>query len=423
MMFITRWCYNCQENDSKCLCDSALSARLSSRLRITFNKVPQFPPSQRKPAFLHRSEGLKESTRGAGTLHICNNCSSSTKVTGLEMSGSALTSELLNRQAVHPFPARMAANIPWEILSPRRGCLRVLDPMAGSGTSLIVGRAKGHATYGVDSDPLAVLIARVGTADAKVARIEEHGREALRFAKRIEVPPCQAYPYDADEETREFVRYWFDLEARKQLSALTRAIQNVDDDSSRKFLWCALSRMIITKDAGVSLARDVSHSRPHKSFRRSPVKPFDLFETALKRVLAGCLFRAANPGPKVKVWRGDARNLPLESESIDLVITSPPYLNAIDYMRGHKLSLVWMGHRIETLRKIRSESVGAECGGASASENEITNIVHEMGRVQRLPERFQKMIRRYVKDMNAVMSEISRVLVPKGLAVMVMGDC
>jgi tRNA G10 N-methylase Trm11 len=140
-------------------------------------------------------------------------------------------------------------------------------------------------------------------------------------------------------------------------------------------------------------------------------------------VLAGCLFRAANPGPKVKVWRGDARNLPLESESIDLVITSPPYLNAIDYMRGHKLSLVWMGHRIETLRKIRSESVGAECGGASASENEITNIVHEMGRVQRLPERFQKMIRRYVKDMNAVMSEISRVLVPKGLAVMVMGDC
>lgn len=93
------------------------------------------------------------------------------------MGGSALTAELLNRRAVHPFPARMAANIPWEILSPCGGCLRVLDPMAGSGTSLIAGRAAGHATYGVDSDPLAVLIARVGTADAKEARIEEHGRE------------------------------------------------------------------------------------------------------------------------------------------------------------------------------------------------------------------------------------------------------
>jgi len=338
-------------------------------------------------------------------------------------SASALTTELLNRRTVHPFPARMAANIPWEILSSRRGCLRVLDPMAGSGTSLIVGRAAGHAAYGVDSDPLAVLIARVGTADTGMTRVEDRGREVLRSAKRAEVSGCQAYPYDADEETREFVRYWFDLEARKQLSALARAIQNVDDSNSRKFLWCALSRMIITKDAGVSLARDVSHSRPHKSFEHSPVKPFDVFETALKRVLTACLFRRAHPGPKVQVWCGDARDLPLESESIDLVITSPPYLNAIDYMRGHKLSLVWMGHRIETLRKIRSESIGAECGGVSVSESEITNIVHKMGRVLRLPERFQKMIRRYVKDMNGVMSEISRVLVPKGQAVMVMGDC
>lgn len=339
------------------------------------------------------------------------------------MSGSALAAELLNRRSVHPFPARMAANIPWETLSPRRGCLRVLDPMAGSGTSLIAGRAAGHATYGVDADPLAVLIAKVGTADAKITRIEERGREVLRSAKRSEVPGCRAYPYGADEETREFIRYWFDLEARKQLSALTRVIQNVDDSSARKFLWCALSRMIITKDAGVSLARDVSHSRPHKSFERAPVKPFDSFENALQRVLTACLFRGTHSGPKVRVWRGDARKLSLESESIDLVITSPPYLNAIDYMRGHKLSLVWMGHQIETLRQIRSENVGTECGGASVSEEDVSNILQNMGRVDRLPERFQRMIRRYVMDMNGVMSEISRVLVLRGQAVIVIGDC
>jgi len=295
--------------------------------------------------------------------------------------------------------------------------------MAGSGTSLLAGRAAGHSAYGVDSDPLAVLIARVGTADTRMTRIEERGREVLRSAKRTDMRGCQAYPYDADEETREFVRYWFDLEARKQLSALARAIQNLDDGNSRKFLWCALSRMIIAKDVGVSLARDVSHSRPHKSYKRSPVKPFDVFEAALKRVLTACLFQGTYHGPKVQVWRGDARNLALESESIDLVITSPPYLNAIDYMRGHKMSLVWMGHQIETLRRIRSESVGAECGDVGVSEKAITSIVAKMGRVQRLPERFQKMIRRYVKDMNAVMSEISRVLVSKGHVVMVMGDC
>ena len=341
----------------------------------------------------------------------------------MPMDKIAFTPELLNRRSVHPFPARMAANIPWEILSPHRGRLRVLDPMAGSGTSLIVGRAAGHAAYGIDSDPLAVLIAKVATADAKLSRIEERGKEVLRSAKRMAVISNQAYPRNADEETREFIRYWFDLEARKQLSALVSAIRDVDDSSSRKFLWCALSRMIVTKDAGVSLARDVSHSRPHKSFKRSPVEPFNAFESALKRVLTACLFRGTHPGTKVQVWRGDARRLPLEAESVDLVITSPPYLNAIDYMRGHKLSLVWMGHRIETLREIRSGSVGAECGDSTVGEREIIDIVHEMGRVQRLPERFQRMIRRYVTDMNAVITEISRVLVSKGQAVIVMGDC
>ncbi len=331
--------------------------------------------------------------------------------------------QMLSRHTVHPFPARMAANIPWEVLSSHRGRLRVLDPMAGSGTSLIAGRAAGHSSIGFDSDPLAVLIARVGTADAKVSRIEDYGHRALRAARRMEIAGRRAYPLSADEETQEFVRYWFDLEARKQLCALGRAIQEVVDGNIRKFLWCAFSRMVITKDKGVSLARDVSHSRPHKWFMRSPVSPFDYFEESLRRVLKGCLFEGAQAAPKAQVWRGDARSLPLDSQSIDLVITSPPYLNAIDYMRGHKLSLVWMGHQIKELRKIRTESVGAECGDTGFAKQDLSEIVHQMYPVQRLPERYQRMIERYVKDMSAVISEISRVLVPSGQAVMVVGDC
>jgi len=335
----------------------------------------------------------------------------------------ALNPDLLSHRTVHPFPARMAANIPWEVLSSRPRALRVLDPMAGSGTSLIAGRAAGHSVYGVDSDPLAVLIAKVATADARVNDLEECGQRALQCARRMDIAGRNAYPIGADEETREFVRFWFDLESRKQLAAISCAIPEVRNRSARKFLWCALSRMIITKDAGVSLARDVSHSRPHKWFARSPIKPFDAFEIALKRVLQASVFQGNQSAPKVEVWKGDARNLPLDSESIDLVITSPPYLNAIDYMRGHKLSLVWMSHQIKTLRNIRSDNIGAECGGVECAERNIAGIVQAMGRVPRLPERYQRMIQRYVEDMNCVLGEISRVLVSKGQAVMVVGDC
>jgi hypothetical protein len=329
----------------------------------------------------------------------------------------------MGRRTVHPFPARMAASIPWGILNSRRGRVRVLDPMVGSGTSLIVARGAGHVAYGFDLDPLAVLISRVGTSDVKVARVADHARLALRSARRMQVAGQQAYPYRADEETREFIRYWFDLESRKQLAALARAIRDVKDSSTRKFLWCALSRMVVTKDAGVSLARDVSHSRPHRSFRRSPIKPFDAFEISTDRVIKASLFSDQQSAPKAQVWRGDARKLPLGSESIDLVITSPPYLNAIDYMRGHKLSLVWMGHRIDELRDIRTVSVGSEAGVPCLDRQEIECIVTRMGNVQLLPSRFQSMINRYVSDMDAVMREIARVLAPRGQAVMVIGDC
>src|SRR5260370_39029410 len=107
--------------------------------------------------------------------------------------------DLLGRRAVHPFPARMAANIPWRILSSRHRQLRVLDPMAGSGTSLIVGRAAGHLTVGFDSDPLAVLIAKVGTADAAVSRIEDSVQQALRTARRMEIAGRHSYPSRAHE--------------------------------------------------------------------------------------------------------------------------------------------------------------------------------------------------------------------------------
>ena len=65
--------------------------------------------------------------------------------------------EILGRNPIHPFPARMAPGIALEALGESKASLRILDPMAGSGTVLAVARSKGHRAFGVDVDPLAVL--------------------------------------------------------------------------------------------------------------------------------------------------------------------------------------------------------------------------------------------------------------------------
>ena len=243
--------------------------------------------------------------------------------------------------------------------------------MVGSGTVLAVAHANGHRAVGVDLDPLAVLLAGVWTRTVDPERASDKALEVLDRAKVAfrTLTSGRAYPESSDKETRKFIRYWFDDYARRQLAALSVVISRVRDDTTRDVLWCGFSRLIITKSAGASLALDLSHSRPHKAFTCAPVKPFNQFISSVETVVSNCPREGMKGiGPATIVKRGDARRLDIGGGSIDLVLTSPPYLNAIDYMRCSKFSLVWMGHTVKELRKIREESVGTEASTEQALE-------------------------------------------------------
>ena len=334
--------------------------------------------------------------------------------------------EILGRGPIHPFPARMAPGIAFEVFRDSKTSLRVLDPMAGSGTALAVARSTGHRAFGFDLDPLAVLMAGVWTRTVAPKTVIETAAEVLSHAK--EAFACsskgRSYPTSSDAETRKFIRFWFDDYARRQLAALSIAIERVKDDCIRDVLWCGFSRLIIAKSAGASRAMDLSHSRPHRRFERAPVKPFSRFLSAAATVAANCPQDGGhNLGPVATVRHGDARRLTMADGSIDLVLTSPPYLNAIDYMRCSKFSLVWMGHNVSALRKIRGESIGAEASAAEALDiSWIRSVVDDLDLRPELSKRDYAVLARYVWDMGKALAEVSRVLCAGGRAIYVVGD-
>jgi hypothetical protein len=303
----------------------------------------------------------------------------------------------------------------------------VLDPMAGSGTTMVAATLRGHTAIGYDRDPLAVLISRSWLADAKPPDLEAKAREVLTraHARARKLRLSGAYPSDADEETKAFVRYWFDRTNRIQLTALSASIGRVRSHILRDLLWCALSRLIITKKLGVSLGMDISHSRPHRSYDKAPVNAFDRFEHAVRQVGRGLLHPAdASALPKATMTFGDARKLPIPESSVDIVITSPPYLNAIDYIRGHKFSLIWMGHSLAALRHIRKTNVGTEVSSNTKDLDLPTEaILRMMCITTTLSKRKAGMLRGYIRDMRAVLAEARRVLCPGGKAIVVIGDC
>lgn len=325
---------------------------------------------------------------------------------------------------VHPFPARMATSIPWAELQSRTS-LRVLDPMVGSGTTLVVARALGHRATGFDMDPLAVLLSQVWCSSPPPQTIRAAAATVLaRASKRWEkLRGDDTYPVNADDETRSFVRYWFNLSNRRQLRALADAIAGVKNARTRRVLWVAFSRLIIAKQAGVSYARDLAHSRPHK-VDKTPLRALDHFLGEVEKVLTALATTSVEGVKRLPagIAAGDARRLSrVPAKSIDVIVTSPPYLNAIDYLRTSKFTLVWQGRRVAELRETRSTSIGSEVSG-NATKGALKDVAKRMGSITKLPERQQLMLTKYLQDMDEVFGEFRRVLAPGGRVILVVGD-
>lgn len=340
-------------------------------------------------------------------------------------SSSKAVYEILGRHPVHPFPARMAPDVALDIVTECRAPLCVLDPMSGSGTVLAIARSKGHRAVGVDIDPLAVLISRVWTTAIDREEVRKRAADVLDESRGIfaSLRVRDAYPADSDDETRRFVRYWFDDYARRQLASLAVVIRDVGEDAIREALWCAFSRLIIAKQSGASLAMDLSHSRPHRRFRRAPAKPFRKFLSAVDRVVGNCIGKRGHSiGPATTVCEGDARHLPLDDGTVDLVLTSPPYLNAIDYFRCSKFSLVWMGYSIAKLRHLRSITVGTEVGKNAGDDEDIGRILADLDLNPGLQDRQKAILVRYIDDMRSAVRDVGRVLAQDGRVVYVVGE-
>jgi adenine-specific DNA methylase len=260
---------------------------------------------------------------------------------------------VLRANRIHPFPARMAPEIAIEKVERlSKPGASVLDPMCGSGTVIHAAANTGRRPVGVDLDPLAVMLTRVASTPALSLDLEKRAKEIVKVAKRkgVKLPDW----IERSDRSVEFVEFWFAAQQREDLSRLARTLASLPlaDDALR----VAMSRTIITKDGGVSLARDTSHSRPHRVRLEAHESVFDLFVAAAGKI-ERAISRMKTPTHAASVTLGDARELrQIPTSSVDLIVTSPPYLNAIDYLRGHRLSLVWLGHLIEELKVVRSGS-------------------------------------------------------------------
>jgi hypothetical protein len=291
----------------------------------------------------------------------------------------------------------------------RRPAKTVLDPFCGVGTTLLACKAAGVESAGVDASPLAVFVSKTKCEDYAV----EHLEAALAFLKKNPFggPGGRGghggAPLDWQFELFD-PRAAFPKRNYNEILALRAAIDEEEDDRVRDLLLLALLSVLpqsslILKDGGVlKIMRDK---------RALPAR--EIFKRKLKRMVRE-LQSSAIAGPAPKVFLGDARSMEIDSGSVGLVVTSPPYLNNIDYSKiyGLELSLLEMskaGAEEMRMRAIRSFI------GKRMDAGEMPPEVGEAG--DRIP-----IVGTYFKDMEAAIAEMHRVLEDDGEAHIVVAN-
>ena len=337
----------------------------------------------------------------------------------------------------HPFPAKFPPQLPRlfiEALSAPGET--VLDPMAGSGTTLVEAQRLDRRAIGCDIDPLARLIASAKLTALDVTEAIRIGRDVLLRAERAYSGNRTALTEDLanrfDRKTRAFVDYWFPPRQQLELVALLQGIEAVSDDSVRQFLRVVLSSTIIAKSGGVSLARDLAHTRPHRVPSKEPKSAFAEFGKRLTNNLSGAQqarlrdARDAAPaggGSPARVLATTAAATGLPDEGADLIVTSPPYANgAIDYMRAHKFSLVWLGWRVADLTDLRGRYLGHDAMSTAAGGELPDPCEQKLSELARRDARKAAVLRRYFSEMAAVIAEMRRVLRSGRAGIMVVGS-
>lgn len=327
---------------------------------------------------------------------------------------------------LHSFPAKFPPQLPRKfILSLTEPGETVLDPMAGSGTTLLEARLAGRAAIGFDIDPLALLLSRVKLTSLSVDKAMTAGLGVIRQAQRdvtIGGDSLMAALEDRfDPKTRAFVDYWFPVASQIELIALVKGIEQVDAPDIRDFLWLTLSATIITKSGGVSLARDLAHTRPHKDARLPIRSAIVSYDKRLQQNLAA-LARLPHLDGQARVEYGDAQQLPLPDASVDLIVTSPPYAaNAIDYMRAHKFSLVWLGYPLDALSQKRKEYIGGEATDGFALTSLPPHTQAIVDAVSLVDAKKARAVHRYYSEATRFLAAMHRVLRPDRAAVIVVG--
>lgn len=330
----------------------------------------------------------------------------------------------------HRYPAKFIPQLVERLIDEylSNGAGHVNDPFYGCGTTIVTAVSRGLLASGTDINEIANLIAKVKSTPIQPDYL---GRKIDQFLSRVmHVGLTERTLFDSrvepliPERHIEKIDYWFTEQSKIELGKLLRVISQEDDISIRDFLLVAFSHIL--KSCSIWLQRS---TKPTRDRKKNATKAYHAMRRHLKSMQRGneafCDVVPAevrdSPDKYLNLEANDARSQPVADNSVDLVVTSSPYVTSYEYADLHQLSTIWLD-LADDLTEYKKQFIGTSLKkyqNKTPRSELALDVVAEMR--QRSPK-LAKEIEAFFVDMQEVFDESFRVLRSGGRCCYVIGD-
>ncbi len=286
----------------------------------------------------------------------------------------------------HSYPARFIPQIPLTFIKlfTKKDDV-VLDPMCGSGTTLVEAFLSNRHAVGNDFNPLAILISKVKTKLIEPEQFEHFDDMLTRLNSFTGISDDEVEQKRDALPNRKLSKVFTD-DVIRELHAIYSLLMKTHEDGYEDLY--DLGRVALSSTIWTLVESEPKNNVDSIFLRKYQMMKKELMK--MKRIV---------PEPRdVRLIEGDARFLDVQSESVDLIVTSPPYVNALDYYRIHMYNMHWLGI---DFKKFKKQEIGAH-------SHFISN-------------RF-RLLSEYLGDMLRTLIEMSRVLKDEKICAVVVGN-
>lgn len=320
----------------------------------------------------------------------------------------------------HRYPAKFLPNVVKKIIeehSPDK-CSVIADLFAGCGTTLVEAKAHGINSIGTDINPVARLITKVKTTPINPIELQQAYHDLLFCFDEYN-------PADySNIQKHERLDYWFQPDEKAKIAFLFDKIASLNSKEIIKDFFIVCTSHILKNCSRWLQSSTKPQVDPHKQIP----DPFNEFKCHCKKMMESNALFYNDLNEKnllntpCDILLEDARNTTIDSHSIDMIITSPPYVTSYEYADIHQLTAYWMEY-VSDMSEFRKQFIGTSFSGNTSLE--VRGSLQAQRIVDDLVKRSRHVARdvaQYFNDMQKVAEEMARILVPNGHVCIVIGN-